>query len=112
MSSTGIFGQLLSGGDIAFPKFDCTLTLKQQPDGKYAVLLDGVELPITACHVFVPPSQSVHELLDGRSVFRYLGGLQPGTLGITLMFNKLEVINGQSPPPEEPHPHHRAGLDL
>lgn len=112
MSNLGLFQQMLSQGNIAFPKWGSTLTLKQQPDGKYAVLIDGVELPIIGFDSFTPPSIPQRELLDGRGhVFIQTGALQPGSLGITLIFDKLEVINGQGQPVEE-HPYRREGLDL
>lgn len=112
-ADAGIFSQLLHNGNIAFPKWDTTLTLKQQPDGRYAIMIGGVELPIVGFSSFTAPSIPQEHIHDGRGqVFIRTGSLQPGTLGITLMFTKLEVINGQGQPVEEPNPYRREGLDL
>jgi hypothetical protein len=112
VSNLGLLQSLLSQGNIAFPKWGSTLTLKQQPDGKYAVMLDGVELPIIGFETFTPPSVPQRPIHGPRGeVYIQTGGLQPGTLGITLLFTKLEIVNGQGQPVEE-HPYRREGLDL
>ncbi len=109
----GLFRQMLHNGNIAFPKWDATLTLKLQPDGRYAIMIGNEELPIVAFSSFTPPSIPQRELLDGGGrVFVQTGALQPGMLGITLMFTNLRVINEQGQPAEEPNPYRREGLDL
>lgn len=112
MSNLGLLNSLLEQGNISLPKWGSTLTLRQQPDGKYALLLDGVELPVIGFQTFTPPSVPQRNLIDGSGqVYIQTGGLQPGTLGITLLFTKLEIVNGQGQPVDE-HPYRREGLDL
>jgi hypothetical protein len=107
-----LFRQMLFQGNIALPKYGSTLTLKEQPDGKYAVLLDGVELPIVGFQSFTPPLIPQRELRSVcGEVFIQTGHLQPGTLGITVVFDKLEVVTGHGQTVEE-HPYRREGLDL
>jgi len=112
VSNLGLLNSLLEQGNIAFPKWGSTLTLRQQPDGKYALLIDGVELPIIGFQTFTPPSIPQQRIHDGAGhVYIQTGGLQPGTLGITLLFTNLRIENGQGQPVEE-HPYRREGLDL
>jgi len=112
VSNLGLLNQLLAQGNISFPKWGSTLTLRQQPDGKYAVLLDGVELPIVGFQTFEPPSVPQRAIHGARGeVYIQTGGLQPGTLGITLLFTNLRIENGQGQPVEE-NPYRREGLDL